>query len=139
MAEVDVPRDAVIALMRAADRTRRRMVRTLQEFDLTLPQFNVLIILRREAELPTLEVATRLVEETPGITRLMTTLAAKRYIRRRRSKGDARVQLCALTPAGRSLIDAVIPKVRAAQVAMVNDLRAEEGATLIALLQRFAV
>lgn len=139
MAEANVPRDAVMALMRASDRTRRTMVRVLQAFELTLPQFNVLIILRREPELPTLEVATRLVEETPGITRLMNTLAAKRYIRRRRSDGDARVQLCSLTATGRKLIDVVIPKLKAAQAAMMKDLSAEEAATLIALLKKFAV
>jgi DNA-binding MarR family transcriptional regulator len=139
MADVNVPRDAVMALMRASDRTRRAMVRVLQEFDLTLPQFNVLIILRREPELPTLEVATRLVEETPGITRLMNTLAAKRYIRRRRSDGDARVQLCSLTPTGRKLIDAVVPTLKAAQEAMLEDLSARETAILIELLKRFAV
>src|SRR5262245_5700025 len=131
-----IPRDAIIALMKAADRTRRAMTRTLQTFDLTLSQFNVLIILRRTPELPTLDVAARLVEETPGITRLMNTLTAKRYIRRRRSKEDQRQQLCSLTDAGRRVIDAVIPRMKATQEQIIDDLNGEEVLQMIALLRR---
>src|SRR4249919_3291902 len=87
---------AVMALMRAADAARREMVQALAPYEITLQQFNVLIILRHVGSegLPTLEVAARLVEQTPGITRLMNTLVAKRYIRRRRSKQDQRQLLC---------------------------------------------
>ena len=122
--------------MKAADATRRAMTRTLQEFDLTLPQFNVLIILRREQELPTLEVAARLVEETPGITRLMNTLVVKRHIHRRRSKADARQQLCSLTERGRRLIDSVVPKIKATQQGLIADLDRGEVLQMIGLLRR---
>ena len=125
-----------MALMRAADGIRRELVRTLQPFDLTLPQFNVLIILRREAELPTLDVAERLVEQTPGITRLMNTLTVKRYIRRRRCKDDRRQQLCSLTDAGRRVIDAVIPHIFATHQRIISDLTADEVAQMTALLRR---
>ena len=122
--------------MRAADVTRRAMTRTLQEFNLTLPQFNVLIILRREQELPTLDVAARLVEETPGITRLMNTLVAKRHIRRRRSKADARQQLCSLTERGRHVIDSLVPNIKATQQGLIADLDRGEALQMIALLRR---
>jgi DNA-binding MarR family transcriptional regulator len=134
--EENLPRDAVIALMKAADGTRRAMVRTLRQFDLTLPQFNVLIILRREQELPTLEVAARLVEETPGITRLMNTLTAKRYIRRRQRKGDRRQQLCSLTESGRRLINDVVPHIKATQEGIVGGLTHGEVTQMIGLLRR---
>jgi len=131
-----VPRDAVIAIMRAADATRRAMVRTLQQFDLTLPQFNVLIILRWEHELPTLDVAARLVEETPGITRLMNTLTEKGFIRRRPSTDDRRQQLCSLTAAGMRLITTVVPHVKTTQERLMQRLSREEAAQMIALLRR---
>ena len=134
--QIVVPRDAIISLMKAADITRRAMTRTLQEFGLTLPQFNVLIILWHEPELPTLEVAARLVEETPGITRLMNTLAAKRYIRRRRSRDDGRQQLCSLTATGTRLIDAVLPGVKATQERIVAGLTRDEALQMIDLLRR---
>jgi len=122
--------------MKAADSTRRAMTRTLQRFDLTLPQFNVLIILRREGELPTLEIAARLVEQTPGITRLMNTLAGRRYIRRRRTREDRRRQMCALTETGRRLIDAVIPPVKATQERLIGGMNRDEVLRMIGLLRR---
>lgn len=112
------------------------MVRTLQAFDLTLPQFNVLVILRSEDELPTLEVAARLVEEAPGITRLMNTLTAKSYIRRRASSDDRRQQLCSLTDAGRRLINLVLPSVKTTQAQIIAGLTPEEIAQMIAILRR---
>jgi DNA-binding MarR family transcriptional regulator len=134
--DIVIPRDAIIALMKAADVTRRAMTRTLQAFDLTLSQFNVLIILRRTPELPTLEVAARLVEDTPGITRLMNTLTAKRYIRRRRRKEDRRQQLCSLTDSGRRVIDAVIPPMKATQERIIAGLSGDEVLQMITLLRR---
>jgi DNA-binding MarR family transcriptional regulator len=134
--DVVIPRDAIIALMRAADVTRRALTRTLQRFDLTLPQFNVLIILRKDEELPTLEIAARLVEETPGITRLINTLQAKKYLRRRQSREDRRQQLCSLTPAGRSVIDGLIPHVKATQEAVLAGLTRGEAVQLAGFLRR---
>ena len=134
----NLSRDAAIAIMRAADATRRAMVRALQPFDLTLPQFNVLIILRWEEELPILEVAARLVEETPGITRLINTLTAKRYIRRRQCQDDRRQQLCSLTEEGRRLITEVIPHIKTAQGRLISGLSKEKAGQMIALLRAIA-
>ena len=135
---VVLPRDAIIALVSAADRTRRAMSRALQPFELTLPQFNVLIILRREEELPTLQIAARLVEEVPGITRLVNTLAEKTYIRRRQCKEDRRQQLCSLTPAGRRIIDAVMPRIKETQEGLLATLSRSEAIQVVTLLDRVA-
>jgi DNA-binding MarR family transcriptional regulator len=133
-----LPRYAIIALMQAADGARRAMTRTLQTFDLTLPQFNVLTILMHHDELPTFEVAARMVEAAPGITRLMNTLAAKRYIRRTQSTDDRRQQLCALTARGRRVLDAAIPPFSATQARLLRDLRRSEAVQVTALLQRIS-
>ena len=129
-------RAAIVALMRAADAARRAMTRALQPFDLTLPQYNVLTILRHHDELPTFAVAARMVEATPGITRLMTTLEAKRYIRRVQSAGDRRQQLCSLTEEGRRIVDAAIPRVSVSQRRVVADLNQAEALQLTGLLRR---
>jgi DNA-binding MarR family transcriptional regulator len=127
---------AVMALMRAADAARREMVQALAPYEITLQQFNVLIVLRRVASegLPTLEVAARLVEQTPGITRLMNTLVAKGYIQRRRSKRDQRQRLCALTRDGVRLIDTVLPHIRASQARIVEPLDPKDLDQFIDLL-----
>lgn len=134
----DLPRRASKSLMRAADRNRRAMVRVLQEFGLTLPQYNVMTILLHNDELPTHGVAARLVEETPGITRLMNTLIAKKYIRRRSSTDDRRQQLCSLTNAGRRVVEAAIPRFSEMQASVISDLSEKETSQLVALLRRVA-
>lgn len=131
-----LPRHAIMALMTAADRARRAMTQALQPFDLTLPQFNVLAILAHERALPTFQVAARMVENTPGITRLMTTLEAKRYIRRSQSAGDRRQQLCALTPRGRRVMRAAMPGFTGAQAQLLGALTRSEARQMTALLRR---
>lgn len=133
-----LPRHAVMALMRAADGARRAMTHALQPFDLTLPQYNVLTILRFHPELPTFQIAARMVEATPGITRLISTLSEKGYARRNQSNGDRRQQLCSLTTKGRRVVEAAIPEVEAAQRRLIGDLSRAEALQLTALLRRIA-
>src|SRR4029077_205344 len=65
--------EAVVGLMRTADLVRRHMTALVEPHGITLQQFNVLRILRGAGDdgLPTLEVAERMVEQTPGVTRLL--------------------------------------------------------------------
>jgi len=92
--------------MRAADLARRHMNAVVEPHGLTLQQFNVLRILRGGGAdgLPTLEVAGRMVEETPGITRLLDRLEKKELIRRQRCPKDRRQHLCWITPRGLALL-----------------------------------
>jgi DNA-binding MarR family transcriptional regulator len=126
----------MISLMKAADGARRAMTQALQAFNLTLPQFNVMTILLHHEELPTFQIAARMVEATPGITRLVSTLEAKRYIRRCQSKADRRQQLCSLTAEGRRVVDAAIPPFAAAQQALLEELNRSEVLQMSALLER---
>jgi len=98
--------DTVTTLMRAADLARRHMNAVVEPHGLTLQQFNVLRILRGAGGdgLPTLEVANRMVEETPGITRLLDRLEKKGLIRRQRCPRDRRQHLCWITAAGQALL-----------------------------------
>jgi DNA-binding MarR family transcriptional regulator len=131
-----LPRSAIIALMKAADGARQAMTRSLDPFGLTLPQFNVLTILLHHDELPTFQVAALMVEATPGITRLMSTLEAKQYVRRSQCSGDRRRQLCSLTPEGRRIVEAAIPSFTATQASLLKDLDRSNVLTLTALLDR---
>src|SRR5436853_5453131 len=65
--------EAVVALMRTADRARRLVGDVVEPLGITPQQYNVLRILRGagDAGLPTLEIAQRMIEQTPGITRLL--------------------------------------------------------------------
>ena len=69
--------EATIALLRTADVVRRRVSRVVEREGATLQQYNVLRILRgAPAPLSALEIAERLIEETPGVSRLIDRLEA---------------------------------------------------------------
>lgn len=105
----------MVALLRAADRVRRRAARIVEPHGITLQQYNVLRILEgaREDGVPTLEVAARMIEETPGVTRLLDRLEAKAYIRRQRCPRDRRQHLCWLSSEGARLLERLTPAMSA--------------------------
>jgi MarR family transcriptional regulator, organic hydroperoxide resistance regulator len=98
--------EAGVALMRTVDELQRRLAATLAAREVTLQQYNVLRILRgaHPEAVPTLEIATRMIEKAPGITRLLDRLEVKKLIHRVRCKEDRRRVLCAITAPGLALL-----------------------------------
>src|SRR4029079_16784201 len=98
--------EAAIALMRTADLVRRAVGTIVEPHGLTIQQYNVLRILRGAGDkgLPTLESAERMIEETPGITRLLDRLEAKRFVARERCKSDRRRVWCRITKDGLAML-----------------------------------
>ena len=97
---------AVVGLMRTADVVKRGLTRVVEPHGITLQQYNVLRILRGAGSpgLPTLEIAERMVEQAPGITRLLDRLEGKGLVKRERCARDRRQVLCWIAPAGRRLL-----------------------------------
>lgn len=128
--------EAAVGLLRTTDVLRRTFEKVIAPYGITLQQYNVLRILRGAGEegLPTLTIAERMVEETPGITRLLDRLEAKGLVWRKRCPEDRRQVLCYLTPAGLDLINRLDDPVHAADDAVVGMLSPEEQETLIRLL-----
>lgn len=130
--------EAVLGLMRTTDLVRRGIARVLEPFDVTPQQYNVLRILRGAGEegLPTLEIGDRMVEQAPGITRLLDRLEAKGLVTRKRCPEDRRQVLCWLTPAGRELVERLDEPVDQADATALDMLTDEEKRELIRLLDR---
>jgi DNA-binding MarR family transcriptional regulator len=100
--------EATIALIRTAHLLRRKVDALVAPEGLTHQQYNVLRILRgARGPLPTMEISTRMVEPSPGITRLICTLEEAGYVKREQWAGDRRQVLCQITPAGLRLLDAL--------------------------------
>ncbi|HVC19713.1 MAG TPA: MarR family transcriptional regulator [Vicinamibacterales bacterium] len=133
---VSTSHEAVVDIIRTADHVRRVLFRAIAPSGITSQQFNVLRILRGAGEdgLPTLEVADRMVEQTPGVTRLMDRLEAKGFIRRQRCPRDRRQHLCWITAAGRELLDQLEAPVRQAGDRCMQSLSEAERRSLIRLL-----
>ncbi|HYH47724.1 MAG TPA: MarR family transcriptional regulator [Thermoanaerobaculia bacterium] len=98
--------EAVLALLRTTDVVRRFLTRIIEPHGITLQQYNVLRILRGAGAngIPTLTIGERMIEQTPGITRLLDRLEAKGLARRKRCTEDRRQVLCWLTEPGRGLL-----------------------------------
>src|SRR5437868_9862820 len=102
-----VAHEAIVALMRTTDLVRRHIAAVVEPHGITLQQFNVLRILRGAGAdgLPTLEVADRMIEQTPGVTRLLDRMEAKELVRRQRCPKDRRQHLCWITAKGLAILE----------------------------------
>ena len=128
--------EAVVALMRTADLVRRQITALVEPYGITPQQFNVLRILRGAAAdgLPTLEVADRMIEQTPGVTRLLDRLEAKELVRRQRCPKDRRQHLCWIAPKGLAVLQKLDAVSVRAQEETMKGLRAKDRVTFIRLL-----
>ena len=128
--------EAGVALLRTADVVKRRMARVIEPAGITLQQYNVLRILRGAGEggIATLEIARRMIEQTPGITRLLDRLESKRLVRRERCPSDRRQVLCWITTEGQELLVGLDEPVNRADVEVLRALGGEELQRLIELL-----
>jgi DNA-binding MarR family transcriptional regulator len=128
--------EALLGLMRTTDLVRRQITAFVEPHGITVQQYNVLRILRGGGDdgVPTLEVAERMVEQTPGITRLLDRLEAKGFVKRQRCPKDRRQHLCWITPKSTALLEKLdAPMVQFGEH-LIKGLKPEERTTLIRLL-----
>ena len=130
--------EAVLGILRTADVVRRFLARVLEPYDVTPQQYNVLRILRGAGDegLPTLTIGERMLEDSPGVTRLVDRLVAKGLVTRARSKEDRRQVLCRIAPPGLDLLAQMDGVVDAQDDAALGTLTPDEQKELIRLLDR---
>ena len=130
--------EAAVTLLRTADVVRRHVGSVVEPHGITLQQYNVLRILRGAGGdgLPTLEIASRMIEEAPGITRLLERLEKKKLVTRKRRSDDKRCVDCRITAAGRSLLAGLDAPVRIATSDAFHNVNKMELAHLVRSLDR---
>lgn len=130
--------EAGAALLRCADRLRYHLESCLQPFELTFQQYNVLRILRgsRTGALPTLEIGARLIERSPGITRLIDRLQRKGLVQRKHDKNDRRMVLCCITRRGLDTLAALDEPFNARDEWAMSSLHKTQVTALIRILER---
>jgi DNA-binding MarR family transcriptional regulator len=128
--------EAVVTLLGTADRVRTALSRVTGAHDVTLQQYNVLRILRGAGPegLPTLDISARMIEHSPGITRLLDRLGARGLVRRERCPDDRRQVLCHATEKARRLLAALDGPMAEAGRRSIAPLDAARTADLIRLL-----
>ena len=131
-----VAQEALLGLMRTTDLVRRQATAFVEPHGITLQQYNVLRILRGGGTdgVPTLEVAERMVEQTPGITRLLDRLEAKGFVKRQRCPKDRRQHLCWITPKSTALLEKLDGPMVQFGEHLMKGLKQEDRVTLIRLL-----
>jgi DNA-binding MarR family transcriptional regulator len=129
---------AYVTLLSTADRVRTFFETICAPFDITAQQYNVLRILRgAEPEgLPTLTIAERMIERTPGITRMIDRLEAKGLVAREVRPHDRRCVYCRITAKGLGLLEAMDEPVDGANHTAFAGLNEKEIERLITLLEK---
>ncbi|MBI4890798.1 MAG: MarR family transcriptional regulator [Acidobacteria bacterium] len=130
--------EAALSLLKTADLLRRSLSTRLEPHGITPQQYNVLRVLRGAGPegIPTLAIGERLIEETPGLTRLLDRLETKGLALRRRCPQDRRQVLCFLTPEGGRLLDILQPSVDSLEQLFAEAISTPEAERLVQLLER---
>jgi DNA-binding MarR family transcriptional regulator len=129
--------EAAVSLLHTADLVRRVLASVVGAEDVTLQQYNVLRILRGAGAdgLPTLEIAERMVEQTPGITRLIDRLETKKLVIRERCSTDRRQVFCRITKGGLALLARLDAPLHATEEASLARLTPRQLTQLVHLLE----
>ena len=129
---------AVVGLLRTADAIKRSLAHVIEPHGITPQQYNVLRILRGAAPdgLPTLTIGERMVEQTPGVTRLIDRLERKGLVERIPCPKDRRRVFCQITPKGLDLLEQLDEPVNRWDAQTVSILPPSEVDSLIKLLDR---
>lgn len=133
-----VQHEATIALMRTTDVLIRYIGQVVSQEGITIQQYNVLRILRGAGDdgLPTLEIADRMIERTPGVTRLVDRLVAKALVRRQRAIEDRRQVMCWITAEGLATLERLDEPVESASRESFEILSESETREFTSLLDR---
>ncbi|MFI4852871.1 MarR family winged helix-turn-helix transcriptional regulator [Gimesia chilikensis] len=96
---------AILNILRTSDIFHNQFGKLFREFGLTPSQYNVLRILRGEGKpMPSLEIASRMVQVVPAITGLLDRLQAQDLVKRKRCTEDRRVVYIEITPKALKLL-----------------------------------
>jgi DNA-binding MarR family transcriptional regulator len=133
-----VSQEASLGVVRTASLIRRAITKVVSPYGITQPQYNVLRILRGAGKngLPTLEVRSRMIDEAPGITRLVNKLERAGLMRRERSTPDRRQVICVITAKGLELLAKIDPLIGVADRAGTAGLSLQDQRAMIRLLDK---
>ncbi|TWU06330.1 MarR family winged helix-turn-helix transcriptional regulator [Stieleria varia] len=132
-----VEQEATLAIFRTSDLLENRFARLLREHGLTLSQYNVLRILRGEGEpMPCLEVADRMIQVAPAITRVVDQLLGLGHITKTQSEQDRRVYVIDLTTSGTRLLKKLDQPILDLHAVLLGGVSKADMKTLIRILER---
>jgi DNA-binding MarR family transcriptional regulator len=129
---------SVISLLRAGHHVEEQLHGCLQTYGLSVPQFNVLLILRGQKEQPVslATVQDRMIKKMSNTSRLIDKLIDKQLVSRNTCAANRRkVDIC-ITASGLDLLKTLDPLVDLTEKNITSELNAEEQQLLNLLLQK---
>ena len=128
----------VVGILRADSKAAQAIERGLAEVGMTLPQFNVLMVLAASpsGSLPLFELNAQLVSTPPNTTWLTNRMKELGLVTKKRDADDGRVVLLELTEAGWRALGDAAPLVFDTEKELLSGLTSSEMATLGDLLTR---
>jgi DNA-binding MarR family transcriptional regulator len=108
----DPLQEALINVLVAAGHIRERLEHFCEQYGITAAQYNVLRILRgvHPDGHPRGEIAARMVERSPDVTRLIDRLEGQGLVARDRSRNDRRLSITKITSKGLRLLEGMHPE-----------------------------
>jgi DNA-binding MarR family transcriptional regulator len=130
--------EAVLNVLVAAAHLHERADRAFADRGLTERQYNVLRILRgaQPEGLARVEIARRMIERSPDLTRLIDRLVRRSLVERTRSERDRRLSRARITRKGLQLLTELEPGALAMDREIGRRLTASEARTLSRLCER---
>ncbi len=110
----------------------------MNKYGLTMPQYNVLRILRGvypEGH-PRREIIARMIEPAPDVTRIIDHLIKNKLVERYSASEDKRLSMTRITEKGIKLLEKAHPEVKALGNFISSTLTDSEKKTLSALLEK---
>lgn len=127
---------AIVNIRYTSNWMGQKQLAYMSQYDLTMPQFNILRILRGAKDFMSVNtVKERMIEKSPNTTRLMDKLIDKELIERVRCEDDRRVVFVKITDKGLELL-AKIDSDFEDQFLFLKSLSDEEAEQLSQLLDK---
>lgn len=106
--------EAILGVLSCADIINRHMDELVAPFNITLPQYNVLRILRgvHPNGHPRGEITSRMIQKAPDVTRLIDRLEKQGLVARGKSPEDGRLSMSFITSKGLTLLSELDPILR---------------------------
>ena len=131
-----IEQEAMLSILRTSDLLENRLARLLRQYDLTPSQYNAMRIMRGEGEpMPCLEVAERMIQVAPAITRVVDQLVGRGLIDKQQSNQDRRVFLVELTAAGRRLLKKLDEPIKLLHQSLLGHVSKPDLKTLSRILE----
>jgi len=116
-----------------------QMEALFQDQELTFSQWTTLVALHDGRITAPGDLAQNICHDAGSLTRLIDPMVERGLVARRRSETDRREVTLSLTPRGRSLVEALAPKVMNFWNELLSDFTHAEVDTLISLLTRLVI